>query len=96
MDAVFNSPVLHFEIRYLLPMDTNDNFQRCDLLAHQQDGLAVRLPPSSQMDAMPVRSYPGPWYMNWKMDGDPMNAVHAMQRAGSTRTGGVFHELLGG
>ena len=82
MDIVFSSPVVRFEIRYLLPMDTNDNFHRCDFLAHQQDGLAVRLPPSSQMDAMPVRGNPGPWYMNWKMDGDPMNAVHAMQRVG--------------
>ena len=52
------------------------------MLAHQQNGLAVWLNPSSQMDAMPVRGYPGPWYMNWKMDGDPMNAMNAMQRVG--------------
>jgi len=82
MDTVFSSPVVRFEIRYLLPIDTNTTDHRCDFLAHQQNGLAVRLHPSRQMDAMPVRGYPGPWYMTWKMDGDPMNEVNTMYRIG--------------
>ena len=61
-------------------MDTNTNDHRCDFVAYQQDGLAARLHPSSKMDAMPVVGYPGPWCMDWTMDGG--GPVNALQRVG--------------
>lgn len=46
--------VVRFEIRYLMPRDSNTNNLRCDFVAYWPDGTAIRLHPSSAREAIPV------------------------------------------
>ena len=48
--------ICKFEIRYLLPQDTNTRDFRCDFVAYRLEGDAIRLHPSSSAEAIPVWS----------------------------------------